>query len=293
MNPDIEELKKTEKIAKQFSRVAKHDRYEGFRNTAKKIRYLVIEMTGRAGSGHPGGSLSCTDIITALYFSKLKVDPKNPSDPDRDRFILSKGHACPAFYAALALKGFFPVKELKTLREINSRLQGHPKMDLEIGIEVSTGSLGHGFSQSIGFALAGKIDKKDYKVYTLLGDGECDEGSVWEGAMFASKYKLDNLIAIIDKNKIQLDGPTDEIMPLEPLADKWKAFNWNVLEIDGHDFEQIFSALEKAENTKGKPTIIIANTTKGKGVSFMEGKSEWHGKAAKGEQLEKALGELK
>ncbi len=259
---------------------------------AKKIRYLSVEMIGNAGSGHPGGSLSAADILTALYFSKLKVKSDNPNWPERDRFVLSKGHACPALYAALALKGFFPEKELGTLRKLGSKLQGHPDRKCP-GIEAPTGSLGHGFSQAIGMALAGKLDKAKWRVYILLGDGECDEGSVWEGAMAAAKFRLDNLTVVLDRNDVQQDGLTEEVMPLEPLADKWRAFNWNAIEINGHDFDEIFSALEKAEKEKGKPTIIIAHTVKGKGVSFMEGKSEWHGKAPNVDELKKALEELK
>lgn len=265
---------------------------EELKSIAKKIRYLSVEMIGRAGSGHPGGSLSIADILTALYFSKLKINPKNPNWQERDRFVLSKGHACPALYAALALKGFFPEKELETFRKLGSRLQGHPDRKCP-GVEAPTGSLGHGFSQAIGIALAGKLDNTKWRAYVLLGDGECDEGSVWEGAMCAAKFKLDNITAILDRNEVQLDGPTEKVMPLEPLADKWRAFNWNVIEINGHDFNEIFSALEKAEKTKGKPTIIIAHTIKGKGVSFMEGKAEWHGNAPKGEELKQALEALK
>ncbi len=249
-------------------------------------------MIGRAGSGHPGGSLSSVELLTALYFSELRINPKKPNWPERDRFVLSKGHAAPALYAALAMRGFFPVQELLTLRQLGSRLQGHPERDVKIGIEVSTGSLGHGFSQAVGIALAGKIDKKKYKVYVLLGDGECDEGIVWEAAMFASKYKLDNLIAIVDRNHFQLSGSTKSVMPLSPLAKKWGSFDWKVFEINGHNLNQILSTLEKAKKVKGKPVVIIANTVKGKGVSFMENTYEWHGKAPKGELLEKALEEL-
>lgn len=263
------------------------------KDIAKRIRRHVIEMVGSAGSGHPGGSLSAVELITALYFSELRVNPKEPNWSGRDRFVLSKGHAAPTLYAALALRGFFPVKELLTLRQFGSRLQGHPERNLKIGIEVSTGSLGHGFSQAVGIALAGKIDKKKYRVYALLGDGECDEGIVWEAAMFSSKYKLDNLIAIVDRNKFQLSGATKKVMPIEPLAQKWTAFGWKVFEIDGHNFNQILSSFKNAKKVKGKPVVIIANTVKGKGISFMENTHEWHGKAPKGELLEKALNELK
>jgi transketolase len=249
-------------------------------------------MTTTASSGHPGGSLSSTDIITALYFHKLRHDPKNPQWPDRDRFVLSKGHGCPALYAALAEAGYFDAAELQRLRKFDSMLQGHPCATKTPGIEVSTGSLGHGLAIANGMALAGKIDNKTYRVYALLGDGECDEGEIWEAAMAAKHYKLDNLVAIVDRNKIQLDGPTETIMSVEPLVDKWKGFGWNVIEIDGHDFGQILGALDKAETAKGRPTVIIANTVKGKGVSFMEGKAEYHGKTATAEQAQVALKEL-
>jgi len=260
---------------------------------ARKIRYHIVDMTGAANSGHPGGSLSSADIITALYFKEMNIDPKKPKDPDRDRFVLSKGHACPALYAALAVKGFFPEKDLKTLRKADSHLQGHPHFGETPGVEASTGSLGQGLSIADGMALAGKLDKKKYYVYALLGDGECQEGQVWEAAMAAAHFKSDNLIAFVDYNNLQIDGSVKKVMDVAPLAEKWRAFGWHVQEIDGHNFDEIFAAIKKAKAVKGKPSMIIAKTVKGKGVSFMEGKAEWHGKAAKGDELEKARGELK
>ncbi len=259
---------------------------------ALKIRRRLVRMIYQAGSGHPGGSLSATDVIAALYFHVLNVDPKNPSWEDRDRFVLSKGHACPAWYAALAERGFFPIKELDTLRKIGSRLQGHPDMRKTPGVEASTGSEGQGLSVGIGIALAAMLDRRSHRVYVMVGDGENDCGQTWEAAMSASFYKLDNLCAIVDRNLMQLDGPTKHIMSLEPLADKWKAFGWKVLEIDGHNFKEILKAFDKAESVKGKPTVIIARTLKGKGVSFMEGAVGFHGKAPNEEEYEQAMIEL-
>ena len=256
------------------------------------IRRHVIKMTHEAGSGHPGGSLSATDVITALYFHILNVDPKNPKLKDRDRFVLSKGHAAPALYAALAEKGFFPVEELMTLRKLGSRLQGHPDMTKTPGIEASTGSEGQGLSISIGMALGAKLDRKHYRIFVMLGDGEMDCGQTWEAAMAAAHYKLDNLTAIVDRNKLQLDGPTEKIMSIEPLADKWKAFGWHVVEINGHDFKEIINSITIAKEVKGKPTVVIAHTVKGKGVSFMEGSVGFHGKAPNDEQYEQAMKEL-
>ncbi len=260
---------------------------------SREFRRDILIMTTEAGSGHPGGSLSSIDIITALYLHQMRHDPKNPRWEDRDRFVLSKGHACPALYAVLADVGYFPKKELLTLRKLNSILQGHPDMNKTPGIDMSTGSLGQGLSVACGMALAGKLDKKDYHVYVLLGDGEVDEGNVWEAAMAAAKYKLDNLTAILDRNRLQLDGPTEDICPLDPLPDKWRAFGWNVMEIDGHDMAEILDSLDKAIKVKGKPTIIIAHTVKGKGVSFMEGENKYHGKALSKEELKGALEELR
>jgi transketolase len=259
---------------------------------AKQLRRHVITMIATAGSGHPGGSLSAADIVTALYFKVMHHDPKNPQWPDRDRFVLSKGHAAPILYAALAECGYFPVEELSTLRKLGSRLQGHTDRTLTPGVEMSAGSLGQGLSYGIGMALAGRLDKKGYRVYVLIGDGECDEGQVWEAAMFAPHHKMDNITAIVDHNDLQLDGRVCDIMGLEPLADKWRAFNWNVLEINGHDIKEILQALKKAGEVKGKPTVIIAHTVKGKGVSFMEGNVDFHGKAPSPQETEQALKEL-
>ena len=259
---------------------------------AKQLRRHVITMIATAGSGHPGGSLSAADIVTALYFKVMRHDPKNPQWPDRDRFVLSKGHAAPILYAALAECGYFPVEELSTLRKLGSRLQGHTDRRLTPGVEMSAGSLGQGLSYGIGIALAGKLDKRDYHVYVLLGDGECEEGQVWEAAMFAPHFQTDNLTAIVDHNGIQLDGRCCDVMGIEPLADKWRAFNWHVIDVDGHDINQILQALKKAGDIKGKPTVIIAHTVKGKGVSFMENNVDFHGKAPNPQQTEQALKEL-
>jgi transketolase len=259
---------------------------------ARKLRRYVITMIATAGSGHPGGSLSAADIVTALYFKVMSHDPKNPQWPDRDRFVLSKGHAAPILYAALAECGYFPVEELSTLRKLDSRLQGHTDRTLTPGVEMSAGSLGQGLSYGIGIALAGRLDKRDYQVYVILGDGECEEGQVWEAAMFAPHHGVDNLTAIVDHNDLQLDGRVCDIMGLEPLTDKWRAFNWHVLEINGHDMGEILKALKKAREIKGKPTVIIAHTVKGKGVSFMEGNVDFHGKAPTPQETEIALKEL-
>ena len=259
---------------------------------AKRLRRHVITMIATAGSGHPGGSLSAADIVTTLYFKIMRHDPRNPQWLDRDRFILSKGHAAPILYAALAECGYFPVDELFTLRKLDSRLQGHTDRLLTPGVEMSSGSLGQGLSFGIGIALAGKLDARDYQVYVLLGDGECDEGQIWEAAMAAAHYKIDNLTAIIDHNEIQLAGRTCDIMNLEPLADKWRSFNWHVLDINGHDINQILQAAKKAREIKQRPTVIIAHTIKGKGVSFMENNVDFHGKAPTPEETERALKEL-
>lgn len=259
---------------------------------AKKIRQDIITMVGEAGSGHPGGSLSAADIVTALYFYIMRNDPANPKRPDRDRFVLSKGHAAPVLYAALAERGYFPKEEIHTLRKLGSVLQGHPDMNKVPGVEMSTGSLGQGLSVSVGMALAGKLDQKNYRVYTLLGDGEIQEGMIWEAAMAAAHFKLDNLTAFLDYNGFQIDGPVTDIMSPEPVADKWKAFGWHVVEIDGHNMEEIIAAVEMAKATSGKPTMIVAKTVKGKGVSFMENQVGWHGVAPKPEEMERALAEL-
>ncbi|MDK2789636.1 MAG: transketolase [Methanothermococcus sp.] len=259
---------------------------------AKKIRYNIVKMIGLAESGHPGGSLSATDIIVALYFKIMNHDPKNPKMENRDRFVLSKGHACPALYATLAELGYFDKEELWKLRKLGALLQGHPSIEIP-GIEVNTGSLGHGFSSAVGIALGCKLDKLDNHVYVLLGDGECQEGQVWEAAMAAYHYKLDNLIGFVDRNRLQIDGCTEDVMCLGELKNKFKGFEWDVFEIDGHNFEEIIATVEKAKSMKnGRPKMIIANTVKGKGVSFMENNVGFHGKAPNKEQLEQALKEL-
>ncbi len=259
---------------------------------AKKIRRLIIEMLSEAGSGHPGGSLSATDIVTALYFYKMNYDPKDPMSASRDRFILSKGHAAPVLYAALMVAGFIPEELKNSLRKLNSCLQGHPDMCKVPGVEMSTGSLGQGLSVAVGMALANRLDQNKAKVYCMVGDGECQEGNIWEAAMSASFRKLDNLVVIIDNNKLQIDGPVENVKGIEPLADKWKAFGFEVLEIDGHDLQAITKALDTADQIKGKPTAILAHTIKGKGVSFMENKVNFHGVAPNAEEKVKALGEL-
>jgi transketolase len=259
---------------------------------AKKLRRHVITMIATAGSGHPGGSLSAADIITALYFRVLRHDPQNLQWSERDRFILSKGHAAPVLYAALAEAGYFPVAELETLRKIDSRLQGHTDRTLTPGVEMSAGSLGMGLSFAIGIALAARLDYKTYRTYALLSDGECEEGQTWEAALAAAHFKLDNLTAMVDCNGIQLSGRTCDIMNIEPLVPKWQAFGWHVIDIDGHNFDEILAAFPQAEKTKGRPTVIIARTIKGKGVSFMENNVAFHGKAPTREEAEKALKEL-
>jgi transketolase len=259
---------------------------------AKRLRRYVITMTATAGSGHPGGSLSAADIITALYFKVLRHDAKNPHWPDRDRFILSKGHAAPILYAALAEAGYFPVAELPTLRKLGSRLQGHTDARLTPGVEMSSGSLGMGLSFAVGIGLAARLDCKGYRTYALLSDGECEEGQTWEAALSAAQFKLDNVTAIVDCNGMQLSGWTRDIMDLEPLTQKWQAFGWQTIDIDGHDFDQILSACQEAGNTKDKPCVIVARTVKGKGVSLMENNVTFHGKAPTREEAERALKEL-
>jgi transketolase len=250
-------------------------------------------MICTAEAGHPGGSLSATDLVTALYFRLMRLDPQNPRWPDRDRFILSKGHACPVWYAALAERGFFDKSHLGTLRRMGSILQGHPDMNKVPGIDMTAGSLGQGLSAGIGMALAGKLQKKDYHVWVIVGDGESQEGSIWEAAMSAAKWKLDNITAILDRNNLQNDWHVDELMPIEPVADKWKAFGWHVVEIDGHDMDAIVAALEAARDRRGGPTLILARTVKGKGVSYMENVCEWHGKAPCQEEADQALDEIR
>lgn len=275
---------------------------DNLKKISAKIRAYVILSTTIAQSGHPGGSLSSADIIATLYFHKLRHDPKNPKWKYRDRFVLSKGHCCPAVYAALALNGYFGLDELKFLRKFNTNnpellhLQGHPNALLTPGIEASTGSLGQGLSIAVGMASAEKLDRKEdnkqqYEIYALLGDGECDEGQIWEATMSAGHYKLDNLTAIVDRNRLQIDGNTEEVMSLNSVGKKFEAFGWDVIEIDGHDFEQIINALNK-QHVHDKPKVIIANTTKGKGVKFMENKAEWHGKACNFSQCIEALKDL-
>jgi len=259
---------------------------------AKKLRRQVITMIATAASGHPGGSLSAADIVTALYFKVLRYNPQNPAWQDRDRFILSKGHAAPILYAALAESGYLPVGELATLRKLDSRLQGHTDRNFTPGVEMSAGSLGMGLSFAIGVALAARLDSKDYRTYVLLSDGECEEGQTWEAALSAAHFKLDNLTAIVDCNQIQLSGWTRDIMNLEPFTQKWQAFGWHTIDVDGHDFDQILSAFQEAEKIKGKPTAIIARTIKGKGVSFMENNVAFHGKTPTPEEAERALKEL-
>ena len=261
--------------------------------TANKVRQLIIEGVFNAKSGHPGGSLSAADIFTYLYFKELNVDPKNPKWADRDRFVLSKGHCCPGLYAALAIKGYFPEKEIKSLRHIGAMLQGHPDMKGTPGVDMSSGSLGQGVSAACGMALAAKMDNASYRVYAMLGDGECEEGQVWESAMFAAHHNLDNLCYIVDYNGLQIDGKVSEVAGLEPLDKKFESFGIEVIKICGHCFNQIEEAFEKAKSVKGKPTVIIAETVKGKGVSYMEDQVGWHGKAPNQEQYELALNELR
>lgn len=268
------------------------EKYQELNSIATQIRKDIVEMTNAAGSGHPGGSLSAADILTVLYFEKMNIDPKNPELENRDKFILSKGHAAPVLYSTLARRGYFSTDELLKLRKIGSMLQGHPDMKGIPGVEMSTGSLGQGFSTSIGIALASKLDKKDSRIYVLLGDGEINEGLVWEAAMAAAHYKLDNLTAFLDYNGLQIDGKNEDVMNTKPVDEKWRSFGWDIIEIDGHNFEEIISAIEKAEENKEKPTMIIAKTIKGKGVSFMENEASWHGTAPKDEDKEKALAEL-
>ena len=259
---------------------------------ARQIRIDVLEMLNRAGSGHTGGSLSAADILTALYFSKMKHNPSNPRWEDRDRFVLSKGHSAPVLYATLAQCGYFDREELGSLRKLGGMLQGHPDMNSTPGVEVSTGSLGQGLSIANGMALGLKLDRKTSRVYVLLGDGEVQEGQIWEAAMTAAHYKIDNLCALLDHNGLQIDGPVKEIMNIEPIADKWRAFGWHVLEADGHSIQALLDALDTAEKIKGKPSIIICATVKGKGVSFFENKLKYHGISPSDDELERALQEL-
>ena len=259
---------------------------------SRAIRRHIVTMVTEAKSGHPGGSLSATDIVATLYFNEMKVDPNRPDDPERDRFVLSKGHAAPVLYATLAEKGFFSQCEFLGLRKVDCMLQGHPDMKGTPGVDMSTGSLGQGISAACGMALAGKIDNKQYRVFALLGDGELEEGQVWEAAMFAAHYKLDNLTAFVDFNGLQIDGPITEVMSPLPIPEKWRAFNWNVIEIDGHDYYAIYNAIQAAKEFKGRPTVIVAKTVKGKGVCKMENVADWHGKAPSKEECELFLEDL-
>jgi transketolase len=266
---------------------------EEMRVVSKKIRRDIITMIGTAGSGHPGGSLSAVEILVALYFSVLKHNPADPHWEDRDRFILSKGHAAPVLYSTLCESGYLPEEELCTLRQIDSRLQGHPECNLTPGVEMSAGALGQGLSFGIGLALSGRLDSKNYYTYVLMGDGECDEGQVWEAAMAAAQFKVDRLIAIIDNNGLQIDGWNKDVMNLEPFPEKWKSFNWNVIEARGNDVQAMIDAFKEAKQFRnGKPTVIIAHTVKGEGVSFMENNADFHGKAPNADELKKALVEL-
>ena len=265
---------------------------EELKSIAKTVRKDIVSMLTESRSGHPGGSLSSADILTTLYFGEMNIDPENPKDENRDRFVLSKGHAAPVLYSVLARRGYFPVEELNTLRKIGSRLQGHPSMKCLPGVDMSTGSLGQGISSAVGMALAGKIDNKEYRVYALLGDGELEEGQVWEAAMAAAHYKLDNLTAFVDFNGLQIDCDITKVMNPSPIDKKFEAFGWNVLVIDGHNIEEIQDAVEKAKSFKGKPTVVVCNTVKGKGVSFMENQASWHGTAPSKEQCEQALAEI-
>lgn len=266
--------------------------HKGLNEITNVIRKDIVSMICKSKSGHPGGSLSAVEILTALYFDQMNIDPTNPKMEDRDRFVLSKGHAAPALYATLAQRGYFAKEELNNLRQLGSMLQGHPDMKKVPGVEMSTGSLGQGFSVACGMAMAAKLDNAPWNVYALLGDGEVQEGIIWEAAMSAAHYKLDNMIEFLDYNGLQIDGEVESVMNINPIEDKFKTFGWNVITIDGHDFDQIFAALDMAKDTVDKPTMIIAKTIKGKGVSFMENQASWHGSAPSEEQLEQALSEL-
>lgn len=265
---------------------------EALRAKARDIRKHVVRMVGAASSGHPGGSLSAADIVTVLYFNEMNIRPDDPGWPDRDRFVLSKGHAAPVLYAALAEAGYFPAEELVTLRSIDSRLQGHPSMRSTPGVEMSTGSLGQGLSAACGMAIAAKLDEAAWRVYALLGDGELEEGQIWEAVMTAAHRKLDNLTAFVDWNGLQIDGPVADIKSMERIGERFAAFGWHVVEIDGHDIPAIMAALAEAKRTKGRPTVVVARTVKGKGVSFMENQVGWHGTAPKPDQVRAALAEL-
>ena len=259
---------------------------------ANEVRKGIVTAVHAAGAGHPGGSLSAADIYTYLYFEEMNIDPKDPKNADRDRFVLSKGHTAPGLYSVMAQRGYFPVEELKTLRKLGSRLQGHPSMQYLPGLDMSSGSLGQGISVACGMALSAKLDNKDFRTYTLLGDGEIEEGQVWEAAMFAGFRKLDNLVVIVDNNGLQIDGPVDQVCSPYPIDKKFEAFNFHVINIDAHDFDAIRAAFKEARETKGQPTAIIAHSIKGKGVSFMENQVSWHGVAPNDEEYEKAMEDL-
>lgn len=259
---------------------------------AKEVRKDIITMLTESGSGHPGGSLSAVEILTTLYFKEMNVNVEDPDNVNRDRFVLSKGHAAPVLYSVLAEKGFFNKEELMGLRKLGSMLQGHPNMNYVPGVDMSTGSLGQGISTAVGMGIAGKLDNKEYRVYTLLGDGELQEGQVWEASMAAAQFKLDNLTAFVDYNSLQIDGRTQDVMAVDPIDKKFEAFGWHVINIDGHNFEAIINAVDEAKSTKGKPTVIVAKTIKGKGVSFMEDEASWHGSAPSKEQCDQALREI-
>jgi len=267
------------------------EKIKGLQDKAKRMRSLIVRMLGEACSGHPGGSLSSADLVTALYFEVMRHRPKEPLWPDRDRFQMSKGHCCPALYAALAMAGYFPEEKLFQLRKFGSLLQGHPDRRTP-GVEVASGSLGQGLSVALGMSLAGRLDKKDYRVYCLMGDGEIQEGNIWEAAMAASHYKCDSLCGIVDVNGFQIDGRTSEVMNIEPLPAKWQAFGWHTVEIDGHDMKRVLNAFDEAKATKGKPTVVIAHTIKGKGVSFMENVCSFHGVAPSKDEVTQACREL-
>jgi transketolase len=260
--------------------------------TATRGRLLALQCVYEAASGHPGGSMSCMDVLTVLYFGIMRIDPEDPQAPNRDRFVLSKGHCTPALYSVLAMRGFFPEEELHKFRSIHDHYSGHPDMVHVRGVDMSTGSLGQGISAAVGMALAGKMDGKSYRVYTILGDGEIEEGQTWEAAMAAAKYKLDNLCAVVDVNGLQIDGKTSDVMPSEPLDKKYEAFGWHVIKIDGHDYTAIVDAFHEAETVKGKPTVILAKTIKGKGISYMENNAGWHGKAPSAEEYAQGKAEL-
>ena len=268
------------------------ERKDFLEGLCKRLRQDLIKLLYGIQTGHPGGSLSSTEIMTTLYFEKLRVDPKNPKDPNRDRFILGKGHAAPMLYQILSERGFFPQDDLATLRQLNSHLQGHPCAKKTCGVELSTGPLGLGLPAGLGMAMAARLDGKDFRTYVLMGDGELQEGIVWEAAMSAARFDADNLLVIVDHNGVQLDGTVEEIMPMGDLAAKWRAFGWNVISADGHRVDEISAAIDQAQSVKGKPSVILAKTVKGKGISFMEGKSAWHGKPISKEDYVNAMKEL-